>query len=387
MASTTHSYGPTCSLQPGSNLFTRRASEVSVDAPQLRAHYFYSSALPIDDPLSPVPPPSHTASAGPSKVPPQPFSVHDNHALEQAWQGLQKEESAASKHNLAIPSPNPLAVGSEQHNLRSALISLGEPTPAPENVENLEKIILGAHNRRSVKLEREEDAGQNERVEGKKTQSAVFPSASTNRVETCEQKHHEAGDPHLTLCDNPDHIPFDYAMPVGSDEIGNEEFESGMTRKRVRSPFRRHDKPAKSKANEVATPSRKPTGQSKKASEALFGGSPSERDMTGTPFLRVPDRLRRPRSRSSRRKLATSQTDGADSSNEEESSGEPPPDDRPFGEPHADISYHDDKSHQAADNHQSSTIRKEEVPSVLVPVGVSRLHMVEMPNLTVRKRT
>ena len=78
-------------------------------------------------------------------------------------------------------------------------------------------------------------------------------------------------------------------MPVGTDEIGNEEFESGMSRTRRRSPFR------------------------KRKSETIYGASPSERDTTGTPFLRVSDRLKRARSQSSNRMRTTNQTDGADS--------------------------------------------------------------------------
>ncbi len=43
---------------------------------------------------------------------------------------------------------------------------------------------------------------------------------------------------------SPDHISFDYAIPVGCNGIGDEAFESGMTRKRRRSPFHRHDNDA-----------------------------------------------------------------------------------------------------------------------------------------------
>ena len=87
-----------------------------------------------------------------------------------------------------------------------------------------------------------------------------------------------SGDPHLTICDNPDHIPFDHAMPVGTDEIGNEEFESGMSR-RHRSPFRKREKPSRSSLK-------------RKSKENIYGASPSERDTTGTPFLRVSERLK-----------------------------------------------------------------------------------------------
>lgn len=88
MASFVYMYGPSCALQFDSNDFTRRASELSDLPPPLRAHFFYSSALPIDDPLSPVPPPSSSSRTGPSRVPPRPFSIFDNTALEEAWQTI-----------------------------------------------------------------------------------------------------------------------------------------------------------------------------------------------------------------------------------------------------------------------------------------------------------
>jgi hypothetical protein len=90
MALLVHSFGPSCRLHEDSNEFTRRASGVSDEAPKLRAHFFYNSALPIDDPLSPVPTPSTTHTG--RRQPPRPFSAYDNAALEEAWQGLQNHD-------------------------------------------------------------------------------------------------------------------------------------------------------------------------------------------------------------------------------------------------------------------------------------------------------
>ena len=379
MATTAHSYGPNCTLQPDSNPFTRRASQANDVAPMLRAHFFYSSALPIDDPLSPVPPPSSSSNAGPSKVPPRPFSIHDNHALEQAWQGLNKEKGSLRQDSDTRTDSDSPSVGSDQHKVQRALTSLGGPRPTPATVDNLAKIIRSAHERRYIKLSNEQSTKEKDRVQDQEDRAAGSSSVSTD-----VHKHHEAGDPHLTLCDNPDHIPFDHAMPVGSDEIDNEEFGSGMAKKRLRSSFRRHDKTAKMRGSEMTIPRKKPTGQSKQSPETTFGGSPSERDTTGTPFLRVPDRIRRSRSRSSQRKSATSQTDGADSIHERENTDGSRTDVLEIGEPQGNITYRHLESIQGAPNVQSSTVHEE--PSVLVPVGVSRLHMVELPMLTVCTR-
>ena len=176
------------------------------------------------------------------------------------------------------------------------------------------------------------------------------------------------GDPHLTLCDNPDHIPFDHAMPVGSDEIGNEEFESGVSRRR-RSPFRKRDKPSQSSLP-----------HKKKSRETILGASPSERDTTGTPFLRVSERLKRARSRSSHRVSNANQTDGAGSLSEDNEA--PPASARSFED--AFIAGGSENGTEPTDHprDRASIIIQKPAP-VLVPVGISRLHMVEMPGLKV----
>ena len=177
------------------------------------------------------------------------------------------------------------------------------------------------------------------------------------------------GDPHLTLCDNPDHIPFDHAMPVGSDEIGNEEFESGISRRRRRSPFRKRDKPSQSSLP-----------QKKKSRETILGASPSERDTTGTPFLRVSERLKRARSRSSHRVSNANQTDGAGSLSEDNEA--PAASARSLED--AFIAGGSDNATEPTDHprDRASIISQKPAP-VLVPVGISRLHMVEMPDLKV----
>jgi len=73
--SRTHTYGPSCRLG-------QHSPTSEDDLPSLRAGWFYTSPLPIDDPLSAVPPPSGSESV---KHPPRPFSLYDNSALEEAW--------------------------------------------------------------------------------------------------------------------------------------------------------------------------------------------------------------------------------------------------------------------------------------------------------------
>lgn len=82
-----HSYGPTCALHLESN-----GEDEVVDGltpPKVKVQFFYASPLPIDDPLSPLPPIQADRVAN---QPPQPFSIRDNAALEEAWQGYQARQ-------------------------------------------------------------------------------------------------------------------------------------------------------------------------------------------------------------------------------------------------------------------------------------------------------
>ena len=94
-----HTYGASCALGEGSNPFTRRASAVSQVPPKIRAHFFYSSYLPIDDPLSPLPALTSNATSGLAKSSPRPFSAYDNAALEEAWQDLQNSQGKKHGHD------------------------------------------------------------------------------------------------------------------------------------------------------------------------------------------------------------------------------------------------------------------------------------------------
>jgi hypothetical protein len=100
-----HSYGPECRLasfaepEPGPGL---------EGIPPIRAQFFYSSALPIDDPGS------ASAAAGiadsrssSSKLPLRPFSPADNTALERAWRAFSSDRHrACHSHALRFEGPN-----------------------------------------------------------------------------------------------------------------------------------------------------------------------------------------------------------------------------------------------------------------------------------------
>ncbi|KAF4982548.1 hypothetical protein FZEAL_1858 [Fusarium zealandicum] len=85
MAGDQHTYGAKCRLAPVARV--RRED----DSPPVEAQYFYSSIIPIDEPLST----SSTAGAETktSKGQVRPFARGDNNALEKAWLGLVSDNS------------------------------------------------------------------------------------------------------------------------------------------------------------------------------------------------------------------------------------------------------------------------------------------------------
>lgn len=344
LSTTAHTYGPECSLHPESNLFTRRASTVSADAPLIRAQFFYSSPLPIDDPLSPIPSPSGKPATA-SKVSPRPFSVADNKALEDAWQLLQ--QARRERH------------GAKKIRSRSKQDRRSRATEAihPE---------AGEFSFPAQLVEKETEETQEE-----KATSLYSPTH-----------------PHLVLCDNPDHVPFDAALPINPDEIGQDEVEAAIPKKH-RTPFHRQGDVGRDEETDQSLPISRFSRHFKRPSaDAPYGSSPSERDTTGTPFLRAASRLRsRSRLRNSPKNEA--QKDGTATAAEdmepldsrkslsegqfEEEGTDQPETDSDLGSPVR-------RSKAAKSERRSSSLHKN-AKQITVPVGVSRLHLVEIPDL------
>ena len=363
MAYTGHNYGPSCSLQVDSNVFMRRASVVSDDPPKTRAHFFYNSALPIDDPLSPVPLPS-TSSIGPSKFPPRPFSVFDNTALEETWQSLQVLDNAEKRLETA-------------HNSRNN----------PLTVENLTNIIRSVSPNKRKEKQRKSDFSEADQADQPK--SVTSPAAESTEhadSEATEKPHHDQpqqiGDPHLMLCDDPSHIPFDETMPVGPGEIDNDEFESAPPKRRHQSPFRRKDKAERQKDKNDASPRRRLSTNKRQFAEEQYGSSPLERDTTGTPFLRVPNRKSKSRSRSSDREVSPTLSDDAVSFSESDvkKSSRPALTRDNSSVPSSSKGL---EPEEPLKSHQSPRRKEKQQRQSSVTVGVSRLHLVKMPSLKV----
>lgn len=375
MASYSHTYGPSCSLHTEQHIL--RPSEPSVDPPKIRAQFFYSSALPIDDPLSRVPPPTSSSTTTFARVPPRPFSVFDNTALEAAWQTVQNARHTEKEEQSLQPPPSS---------------NSGDVDIKPSSdIDSISKSI--ENNEQEKKIKGRRSLIQREQL-GKRVPSTRLPKAKPSLTLTSVEAPAErqyAGD--LTLCDNPEHIPFDHAMPVSSDETGNDEFEGGKLRRRRRSPLNRRNTVEKLKPEDGASPPGTSLQKKPSKSGAPYGSSPNERHTTGTPFLRAASRLRRSRSRSPRsakHESGVAQTDGGESTSENERE-QPSKPRAVFMRSWSDLS---DPAHAAShDSLKPINERNENVfrPSmepnkVYTTVGISRLHVVEMPDLRVSQQ-
>ena len=381
-----HTYGPTCALHEESNHFIRRASAVSNLPPKITARFFYSSALPIDDPLSPLPSPSTNPS--PSKVPPRPFSNHDNAALEEAWQDLNEEISKEHSHGFRckvekVDGNKEAKKPANEKEVSSLAKEDGR------GVDHIAKIVKEVKDKAASKVKKDGSAGAaapKERERSKLSHVEPAPSTPPTGPETPSKELKSKADPHLMLCDDPEHVPFDHEMPVGSEELGTgDEFGDASARRQHRIFHRRTRSQRKQdKEEEKAV---KKAYKRQLAEDAVYGSSPSDRDTTGTPFLRAPSRSRR--SQSPAQGTGGHQSDGADSASADERSA--PRSKRPvfqrFRSDNSDSRMSESDDHPRPDSEHHSLLSRQkkvkEVQKAYIPVGISRLHLVEMPDLQV----
>ncbi|QIW99694.1 hypothetical protein AMS68_005212 [Peltaster fructicola] len=70
------------------NEYIRQVLHHTVPPPTIETRFFYTSAIPIDDPLSALPP---SGAGGAARQAPKPFSEYDNSALDKAWHALRSK--------------------------------------------------------------------------------------------------------------------------------------------------------------------------------------------------------------------------------------------------------------------------------------------------------
>ncbi|KAI5295441.1 hypothetical protein KEM52_001386 [Ascosphaera acerosa] len=122
-AAATHTYDESCICYvPDTPSSLRNESD---QLPLLRAQYFYLASFDIDDVFTPQPPVQAQSSQDGRRVtvvatlPPQPFSAHDNAALDKAWGKRPEQGQAAPRAAFAHPSLNLSAVNSFARHITS----------------------------------------------------------------------------------------------------------------------------------------------------------------------------------------------------------------------------------------------------------------------------
>ena len=375
------------------NVFIHRASTISDLPPKIRAQFFYTSALPIDDPLSPLPAFSTSSSSTSSKLPPRPFSVRDNAELEQAWQELQRSgQNESPEKNLGEQM---WAKGPEmecKHAKASTHIHKG--TRSGQSVTksgNLNHIVRGLSKERAKSQpSRRASAGASNPKEGEKSKLSAFETASQLSLGTSGTEDESGTEEatHILLCDERDHAGLDMAKPIQPEELATARAKSGPSRgetKSHRSPVHRGDKTEKVEDQDDITFGEEASLPRPNSRETPYGSSPSDKMTTGTPFLRVPSRDRGPIS--SAPNSTVSQIDGATAIIEDVRRGRLLT--RSMLHTFRSSSHDTEEGHLASSNSPGPSFlsqRKETEPlKAYIPVGISRLHLVELPDLVVCK--
>ncbi|QSZ35928.1 hypothetical protein DSL72_007050 [Monilinia vaccinii-corymbosi] len=99
MSQPIHTFGRGCDFAPPRS--SEQVRKPCDEMPPMRAQFFYCSNLPLDDPLTAVPPP--TADSKNIKHPPRPFPKCDNKALLEAWLGMSSKRDRRSHNRTCRP--------------------------------------------------------------------------------------------------------------------------------------------------------------------------------------------------------------------------------------------------------------------------------------------
>ena len=352
MTAPVHTYGPTCLLYESESTPATipDTQDVIPPPPKIRPQFFYLSSLPIDDPLTPVPPPTSGSSASQAKLPPRPFSVRDNIALEEAWQGLR---SAAED---ALAGDVHETHGRQDEISRAAKGDAEHRSGAREDDDVSNTAVWNAS-----RLSADGLWEQKEKIPGFLT---FRDSAGTRRRKGFSISHHREG-----TAQSPSAL--ETKIPNRARR-GLSDLEE-TRRKRYSAPLERTSKTAK--RNSVSSPSgeeERLTGSGN--STPRTGRQSVDLSVSGSPFLRAPIR-----ERSNTVSPSPSAAIGDDIQSGDKS---PTPASRrhraPLGKQQEE-DYDDEYRNQS----RPASAMSEVDLGATVTVGASRLHLVELPNLKV----
>ena len=338
MAGPMHTYGPSCLLTDDDLDLSAWFS--SPTPPSARPQFFYTSALPIDDPLTSLPPPSGGQGQN-DGAPPQPFSAKDNIALEESWKALRenagKKVAAKTTRSREGTSVRNSVVSVPEADQKRQAVSRDDATPfeSQQNSPIVPSPALENRSLRNAKVRPEHRAswaddlrpkGSWERSRASSMQDDGLGDGSRS-ASAAFRKRERPSSGHFvkTVRPNP-------SASLADENAGLEELESGSGRATPHdtsisgSPFIRAPFPPQS-----------PFGCSIESGSSREGGElPIDQGLTSNPIAAKPSGLR-------------THQDG----------------------------FLDDSQTEAEEHLEDQDIQAK------VPVGVSRLHLVELPKLKV----
>lgn len=339
MAGPLHTYGTSCLLADDDP--NPSAWHSLPHPPRPRAQFFYVSSLPIDDPLSSLPPPPSGQSQLDDRVPPQPFSVRDHIALEEAWLSIKREEKSKKPEK------------QKSHNASGAEVNAGIAVPGTESGRK------GSRGRTGVT-----GSQGSERVTSSGLYTQNLPQRPASRsdggVGGVEQQ--DGGSKRSSLQSMPDGSIGD-GVSIGSPLYRKREVSPTVNAKSVRRKF---------------SDSRDENPNLEEGSLGSYGHYSRDASISGSPFIRAP--VTQPSSPLSRSVDSATVTDAKQEIHERQTTSHSYTASKPSGL--RTSTYQDQSQDDTAEHTDADTEGDEDVQSK-IPVGVSRLHLVELPNLKV----
>lgn len=343
MAGPIHTYGPSCLLVDDEQDLTRFQSLPS--PPGIRSQFFYISSLPIDDPLAPLPPP--TSGTGNERLPPTPFSARDNIALEEAWHDLRE----ARKTKLS---------GTHRSRPNTSTGPPGIAVPGHESVSNVERRMLANQEDPSLVGSRGSTLS-NLQLFPDDLPSRSHKSHIAFATGSAEIQTHGLGKENRVSSPLDDGFKHDAPRGIAIDRKrarSSSVNESGAAKRRSSSPLEAEN-----------------VGEGDAEIGSLRADRSHDASMSGSPFIRAP--ISQPQTPLGRSFESSSSKEGGEWQAELRTSTAPRSAPKPSG---LRTTVSIDQLTQ-----DSQRERTEEASAQSkIPVGVSRLHLVELPNLKMK---
>lgn len=343
MAGPLHTYGTTCLLADDDP--NPSAWHSLPHPPRPRPQFFYVSSLPIDDPLSSLPPPPSGQSQLDDRVPPQPFSVRDHIALEEAWLAIKREEKQNKPEK------------QKSRDTSGAKVNTGVAVPGRESGPT-----EGPPGSRGGAGTGSQGSERAVASSGSYTRKLPQRPASRSESDAGGVEQQDEGSKRSSLQSMPDGSIGD-GVSIGSPLYRKREISPAVNAKSVRRKI---------------SDSRDENPNLEEGGIGSYGHYSRDVSISGSPFIRAP--VTQPSSPLSRSVESVPITDGNQEIHERQTTSHSYTASKPSGL--RTSTYQDQSQDETAEHTDADTEGDEDVQSK-IPVGVSRLHLVELPNLKV----